>query len=121
MKERFRSRVETILKLVEKRAFSDKWKGQAIEQWGRTLEFAKLRNRIAHNALIFGWSDDAEEGEPDSIGVVDMQAKKPDSGTHGPLMSRQSIDAGIQQISILVQQLAALREEWCAIRDQGNV
>lgn len=115
--KRFRSRVGDIKKFVDQRAFSDDWKNRALEQWEISLELGKLRNRIAHNPLVFAWSDDAEQEEPDLIGIADMRAREPHGETEGPLMSRENVDATINRIAGLVQRLAALRNEWCNIRD----
>lgn len=116
-RKRFRSRVDDIKEFVGQRAFSDDWKDRALEQWEISLELGKLRNRIAHNPLVFAWTDDAEQTEPDLIGIADMRAREPHGETQGPLMSREDVDAAINRIAGSVQNLAALRKEWCTIRD----
>lgn len=85
--KRFRSRVDDIKEFVNQRALSNDWKHRALEQWKMSLELGRLRNRVAHNPLVFGWSDDAEQENPDLIGIADMRARRPHGETKGPLMS----------------------------------
>lgn len=76
---------------------------------------AKLRNRIAHNPLTFAWKNEAEYGEPDYIGVTEMQGLEPSKD--GPLLSKASIELSINQIVALIKRLELLRREWCEHRD----
>jgi len=118
--KRFKSRGDAIIQFVEVRAFSDQWKIDAHTAWCAAIELAKLRNQIAHNPLVFGWADEAEEGEPDFIGVADRQAPKQPAKAKGPFMSKADIDLALNRIAELVQQLASLRLEWCKLRDERD-
>ncbi len=119
-KQKFKQRVKAIMEYVESRAFSEEWKTDARTKWGDALELAKLRNRIAHNPLTFAWADECEEGEPDFIGVPDMQAWGQLPTVKGPFLSKADIDAAINQVTALVPQLESLRKDWCAIRDEKS-
>ncbi|MGH9364195.1 MAG: hypothetical protein ACRD1B_02875, partial [Thermoanaerobaculia bacterium] len=71
--KRFATRVKEIMAFVESRAYSDDWKAEALKVWNDSLEHARFRNRIAHSPLTFSWTKGVEEGEPDFIGVIDLQ------------------------------------------------
>lgn len=116
----FKQRVKKIMEYAETRAFSEGWKVDARCKWDDALELAKLRNRIAHNPLLFQWVDESEEGEPDLIGVADMQALGQPSAPDGPLLSKMDADATINRVAALVPQLESLRKDWCAIRDEKS-
>ena len=114
----YASRINKILKYIKKLTFSDEWEKKATESWNNSFELAKLRNRIAHNPLLFAWADRHEEtGEPDFIGIADMKARRPLEDPEGPLLSKTAISDAINQINYLVTHLALLRKEWCEIRD----
>jgi hypothetical protein len=110
--QRFSQRVIKINQYIEERGFEQQWKVEAHAVWEDALKLAKFRNRIAHNPLMFWWENETEQGEPDSIGVIDMKGD-----IDGPLLSKASIEDSINQIVALVKPLKSLLEKWCSIRD----
>ena len=114
----FSKRVKKILEYVESLAFNDNWKLDSIAAWQNALEQSKLRNRIAHNPLMFAWNDQSEEGEPDFIGIADMKSGNRPESADGPLLSKAEIDSAINQINSLVSNLESLRVSWCSLRDE---
>ena len=119
IKQRFKPRANKIVKYAGDRSFSDQWKVDALRGWRDAIELAELRNRIAHNPLVFAWADDVKKGEPDFIGAPDMHARDRQGEVKDPLMSKADIDAAMNRIADLVSHLASLRSEWCALRDEA--
>jgi hypothetical protein len=76
---------------------------------------ARLRNRIAHNPIAFAWASEAEEGEPDYLGITEMKATRADDD--GGLLSKAALEGAVNQIVALVTRMEALRKEWCDLRD----
>ena len=114
-KQKFAQRVTLINRYIEDHGYTAKWKTESLVAWTEALELAKLRNRIAHNPLTFAWTNKAERGEPDYIGVTEMQGLDPPKD--GPLLSKASIERSINQIIVLIKRLELLRQEWCGCRD----
>lgn len=114
-KQKFSRRVALINPYIEDRGFTPKWKADSLSAWGDALALAKLRNRIAHNPLTFAWANEAERGEPDYIGVAEMQGFDPKKD--GPFLSKDSIELSINKIVALIKHLESLRQEWCDRRD----
>ncbi len=112
---RFSMRVNEIKAFVERRAYSEDWKREALVGWDQALEHAKLRNRIAHSPLTFGWTKGVEEGEPDFIGVIDLQRRDINKEA---LVTKSEMDQVTTSIVALASRVATLRTEWCAIRDE---
>ncbi|MDO8706772.1 MAG: hypothetical protein Q7J84_17720 [Sulfuricaulis sp.] len=110
----FAQRVEKIMEFVKSRAYSENWKAEAQKCWNEALDQAKFRNRIAHSPLTFGWNQEAEEGEPDFIGIVDLQRR---DSSQNALASKAEMDGVINSIVSLATRLANLRTVWCSIRD----
>ena len=113
-RSQFADRVKEIKTFIESRAYSDNWKNEALKGWDEALDQAKFRNRIAHSPLTFGWNNQAEEGEPDFIGIIDLKRR---DANQNPLASKGEMDRVINSIVSLATQLANLRAEWCSIRD----
>ena len=112
--KRFATRVKEVIAFVESHAYSHDWKTVAVKGWNDTLEHAKFRNRIAHSPLTFGWTGGVEEGEPDFIGVIDLQRR---DVSQNALVSKGEMDQTIDSIVSLASRLATLRTDWCATRD----
>lgn len=114
----FAKRVKIIIKYIKSLGFSERWKLESLTKWQNALELAILRNRIAHNPLLFFWNNEIEEGEPDCIGIADMKSGKRARNADGPLLSKADIDNAINQVKGLVVNLEYLRVNWCSIRDK---
>lgn len=119
-KRTYKQRVGMITDYAKNLAFNEKWKTEAITGWNGSLELAKLRNRIAHNPLMFRWTSGDEKGEPDFIGIVDMKTREQPIGADGPLLSKADIAEAINQIQSLMLHLESLRKDWCALRDKSK-
>ncbi len=113
-KLRFAQRVEKLMGLAKDRAYSPNWEAEAQKCWNETLDQAKFRNRIAHSPLTFGWNKEAEEGEPDFIGIVDLQRR---DASQNALASKAEMDGVINSVVSLATRLSSLRTDWCSIRD----
>lgn len=116
--QKFNSRIVQIERCIEVRSADKVWRRNALRAWNDVRRLAGIRNQVAHNPLAFWWKDPAERGEPDSVYVMSMRGagRKPKE----KLGRRQADEAG-DELAALPQRLAALREEWCAQRDQGLV
>jgi hypothetical protein len=116
-KLKFTRRVELIRAFVEDRAHNPDWKADSFAAWAESLQLAKLRNRIAHNPLMFAWSDGAERGEPDYIGVAEIQGIEPPKD--GILLSKAAIEHSTSEVVAIIKRLEALRKNWCQHRDSS--
>lgn len=121
-KNKFSKRVKTILTYLETLSHTEDFKARSDTVWNEALDLAKLRNRVAHNPLTFFWADDSKkEGEPDYIGIPDMQRPSDSAAIADKLLSKTEMANAINQISALVHTLASLRQEWCSIRDNSRL
>lgn len=118
-RQQFKARTTEIGRCIEARSGADKvWRRKALRAWNDGRRLAAIRNQVAHNPISFWWKDPAEQGEPDFVFVVSMKGagRKPRD-----MLERQEADQAGNELAALAQRLAALREEWCARRDQGLV
>ncbi len=113
----FKNRADKIIELANERAFNRQWRYDVAEGWTDAIELAKLRNRLAHNPLVFGWIDKTEKGEPDFIGFPDMRSRTPKSVGEPHFISKMDIDGAINQIAKIVPHLNSLLHQWCELRD----
>ena len=118
-KKRFAPRVTLIKSQIEKYGYNTKWKADTLAAWAEAIELSKLRNRIAHNPIMFAWANKAERGEPDYIGVTEVQGVE--TPKDGVLLSKASIEGSINQIVSLIKRLEPLRKEWCGCRDTRRI
>lgn len=116
--QRFGKRVTKINEYINARGFTQPWKTDALAAWSEAVELARLRNRLAHNPIVFAWADEVGKGEPDFIGVTEMQSL--DLGKGEPLLSKIAIEAAIDRVVVLAKRIELLREEWCGLRDQDT-
>lgn len=115
----FASRVQEVMRQIEARASSARWRKEALRAWNESLHLAKVRNQIAHNPVVFAWRTCLEVGEPDFIGI-------PATRTRGKLskhrlLSRAKADQTINEAAALAERLEKLRKEWSELRDKGHV
>lgn len=81
---------------------------QATDRWNEALEIAKFRNRIAHNAIMFGWSGTDETGAPDFLAVIDIKTGL-SAAADDPRVTLREINDFVNQTAALGQELRALR------------
>lgn len=114
----FKTRTAQVMQLVEARSIGSAWRREAIGSWNKALRLAELRNRVAHNPIVFAWKSAHEIGEPDFIGVPSLRRK----GTppKESLLSGPTIDAAVDETADLAQRLHRLRQQWCGVRDKGK-
>lgn len=115
----YTARARAVMCLVERRKLNDTWRKRALRAWNQSLVLAKVRNQVAHNPVIFGWSSGREVGVPDIVGVPAVRDGVSRKGE--VLLSIASADKAINEIASVATQLKDLREEWCAARDKGQV
>jgi hypothetical protein len=115
----FASRVTQVMKHIEARKTNDKWRKQSLRKWNEALKLAHLRNQVAHNPIIFGWSNLPETGEPNVLGIPNMRARRTSKAKW--LISTDHADKSINSMVEISKTLAELRIEWCTARDQGKV
>jgi hypothetical protein len=115
----FKTRILEIERHIEARGSTDKgWRRKALRAWNDARRLAAIRNQVAHNPLSFWWKDSKEQGEPNFVYVIAMRGagRKPKD-----MLERHAADKAGNELAALAQQLAVLREQWCAQRDQGLV
>jgi hypothetical protein len=114
----FAERVKELKRYVDARSANKRWRKEAMRAWNEALELAKLRNRVAHNPIIFGWSDPAETGAPDFVGIPLMRGKRTPMEI---FLSAKTIVDGATSAVHIAKRLGALRVEWCKLRDAGKI
>ncbi len=112
------NRIQKIIKLIKEKHFAKDWESDSIILWNELLELSNLRNRIAHNPIMFGQHEENGNGEPDFIGIINMKKNKVTEDE--PLLSKKEMDAFINRIVIINKHLYSLREQWCEIRDSNK-
>ena len=115
----FKTRTVEIERWIEMRGGTDKaWRRKALRAWNDARRLAAIRNQVAHNPLSFWWKDAREQSEPDFVYIIAMRGagRKPKG-----MLERYAADKAGDELAALAQQLAVLREQWCARRDQGLV
>jgi hypothetical protein len=115
--EKFTKRIKGLKSYIKHCAPDKAWADAALQVWTEAREIAKIRNRIAHNPLVFGWTKDPPMGEPDLIGLPDMSRPENPTGSADPLMSSDELLAAINKIPPLVRRMGDLRIQYCAHRD----
>jgi len=113
----FTQRVTRISELVDQRAFDEAWKASATRSWEKAAKLAKTRNQLAHNPLLFGWTDPAEEGTPDLIGILNARSLGDGNSTKKSWIPLADIAEKTNEVATLVEELASLRDAWCTLRD----
>ena len=114
----FASRVTQVMRHVDERKTNDRWRKQSLGRWNEALKLAHLRNQVAHNPIIFGWSQIPEVGEPNVLGIPNIRARRASNAKW--LLSIEHADKSINSMVEIAKNLAELRTEWCAARDQGK-
>lgn len=115
----FASRVTQVMRHVNERKMNDKWRKQSLRGWNEALKLAHLRNQVAHNPIVFGWSQVPEMGDPNILGIPNIRARRTSNAKW--LLSTERADKSINSMVEIAKTLAELRAEWCAARDQGRV
>lgn len=115
----FASRVTQVMKHIDERKTNDRWRKQSLRLWNEALKLAHLRNQVAHNPVIFGWSHLPEAGEPNVLGIPNMRARHTSKAKW--LLSTDQADSSINSMVAITKKLSELRVEWCTARDQGKV
>lgn len=117
--EWFAQRVKRISELVDRHAFDAAWKDAAGRSWERAKTLANTRNQLAHNPLLFGWTDPAEEGTPDLIGILDARSLGDGNSAWKSGIPLADIVEKTNEVATLVEELASLRDAWCTFRDRN--
>jgi hypothetical protein len=115
----FASRVTQVMRHIDERKTGSQWRKRSLRTWNEALKLAHLRNQVAHNPVIFGWSKTPEVGEPNILGIPSVRARS--SSKAKWLLSTDHADKSIDSMVVIAKTLAELRIEWCAARDQGKV
>ena len=114
----FMARLLDIERCVEIRGAAEKaWRQKALRAWNEVRVLIPVRNQVAHNPLIYGWSGPAQRGEPDFVCIASMPGRR----SRRSMLKRQEADKAGDDFAALAQRLTALRREWQAKRDQGMV
>lgn len=115
----FASRVTQVMRHINDRKMNDKWRNRSLRGWNEALKLAHIRNQVAHNPIIFGWSQAPEVGTPNALGIPNIRARRTSKAKW--LLSTEHADKSIDSMVEIAETLAELRVEWCAARDQGKV
>jgi hypothetical protein len=103
---------------IETRSINHRWRKESFRAWSKATELSKVRNLVSHNPVMFFWNNPTETGDPDFVGVPNPRGiKLPNKESR---LSTASADRAIDDMVVLVKKLAALRQEWCEIRDNGG-
>lgn len=114
----FSVRVKLIIDQVDERAIGVSWRKKSSRAWNEALKLAQLRNQVAHNPIIFGWSSEPHLGVPNILGIPNLKARSSKNAQW--LLSKEEADKSINKMALIAQTLAELRIEWCTTRDQGK-
>jgi hypothetical protein len=114
----FAARITQVTGHIEARSTSSRWRKESLRAWNDALKLAKIRNRIAHNPVMFAWNNPAETGEPDFVGIPSM--RKAGFAAKETLLSKATADRSTNEMVALIHKLEALRVEWCDLRDKGQ-
>jgi len=112
------SRITQIIRHIEERTIGVQWRKKSLRAWNEALKLAHLRNQVAHNPVIFGWSKVPEVGIPDILGIPNLRAASSKKAQWQ--LSTDNADKSIDEIVAIAQSLEKLRIDWCAARDQGK-
>lgn len=115
----FASRATQVMRHADERKLSNGWRKKTLRNWNDALKLAHLRNQVAHNPIVFGWSQLPEAGSPNVLGVPNIRAGSARKARW--LLSTEHADKSINSMVDIAKSLADLRIEWCAARDQGKV
>lgn len=113
----FTSRTTQVMRHIEARSTSSRWRKDSLRAWNAAIKLAKIRNHIAHNPVMFAWKSSSEAGEPDFVGIPSM--RKAGFPAKETLLSKATVDHSTNEMAALVLNLQALRSEWCNLRDKG--
>jgi len=113
----FVQRTDVVKRLIGDRAFAGTWKAASLQRWEEGKQIATIRNRLVHNPLVFGWSGNAEEGAPDYMDVPNVREALELAEPRPAPITLVSIGKATDRAASLVEELARLRKEWCALRD----
>jgi hypothetical protein len=114
----FKLRVVQLKQRIEDRSPKPLWRKSSLRAWNEALKLAQIRNRVAHNPLMFYWRNPNGSGEPDFIGMPSVKTR---GRLEEPLLSKASVDKVIDELAATVGNLESLRVEWCELRDSGVV
>jgi hypothetical protein len=114
----FSARATQIMRHIDERSTGSAWRKRSLRAWNEAHKLAHLRNQVAHNPIIFGWSNGIEEGEPNVLGIPNLRARSASKAEW--LLSTKRADESINAMVLVAKTLAELRIEWCAARDQGK-
>lgn len=102
----FSKRVDRILTLANASTkLNDKERTKVRDLWEYAQEFAKIRNRIAHNPVLPTWKpgSNPDTDSPDVLGIPDFKQFK--EGSKSDSVSIELMDKMIDEAALLAQNL----------------
>jgi hypothetical protein len=97
----FSKRLDLIIGLVDREDLPKSAKERMRNSWKKVKQHNRIRNTIAHNPLMWGWSG-KQEGPPDFIGVPDI--KKASRKKSRPTVLKELL-VDLKKLKTLVKEL----------------
>lgn len=111
IKQSFNDRVNKIIKLVKSMSLDNQSKNNIMNAWSITKDMAQLRNAIAHNPIVFVWSNRDEAGEPDIVGIPVMRSASGNQLQIAPVIDINGLHTAIDDLVDLANKLYELLQE----------
>jgi len=100
-------RIKLILDLIPKSELASSSCNIAEKRWKEVQKLSDLRNRVAHNPIVFGWHGAEENGAPKFIGIPNMKKRSIDRLVDLVTL-KQAVDQTARIAQHLNQQLAEI-------------
>jgi hypothetical protein len=104
----FNDRVNKIIKLIKAIPLDFQFKNNILAAWKTAKDIAKVRNAIAHNPIVFVWSNRDEAGEPDIIGIPVLRSASGDQFKIVPVIDINRLHDTVDDLADLAKKLHVL-------------
>jgi geranylgeranyl pyrophosphate synthase len=105
VEKRFNDRVNKIIKLIKAMSLDFQLKDNILTAWNTAKDIAKVRNAIAHNPIVFVWSNRDEAGEPDMIGIPVLRSASGDQFQIVPVIDVNRLHTIVDDLADLAKKL----------------
>ena len=93
-------RIRLILDLLPTSGLDSDSMNAADSLWKEVQRLSELRNKVAHNPIVFGWHGKEQTGEPDFIGIPNLKKR-----TLDPLVDIKELKEAVNASTRIAQQL----------------
>ena len=105
IKQKFNDRVNKIINLIKAMPLDFQLKDNILSAWNIAKDIAKVRNAIAHNPIVFVWSNRDEAGEPDIIGIPVLRSVSGDQFQIAPVINVNKLHTAVDDLVNLAKKL----------------